>query len=62
VRTREKRIRRREEGGGVWGCGGGNAGRARSACRTLKEEEAGLLYPEVRNHSSRHPVLESAGI
>jgi hypothetical protein len=48
-------------GGGVCGHGGGNAGRARSACRTLEEEEARLLYPKVRNRSSRHPVLEGRG-
>jgi hypothetical protein len=48
-------------GGGVWGHGGGNTGRARSACRALEEEEARLLHPEVRNRSSRHPVLERQG-
>jgi hypothetical protein len=40
------------------GCGGGNVCRSHNARRAPKEEEAGLLHPEVSNRSPRRPVLE----
>jgi hypothetical protein len=41
--------------GGIWERGSGDAGRHHSACRPLKEEEAGLLHFEVSNRPSGGP-------
>jgi hypothetical protein len=44
--------------GGVRGCDGGDVRRGHSSRRTLEEEEARLLHPEVGSRSSRSPILE----
>jgi hypothetical protein len=46
---------------GIWERCGGDDGRHNSACRTLEEEEAGLLQLEVSGPVPRHPQFRWVG-